>query len=831
VTRLAGIGRRAAIALGIAVAYYAGCRVGFLLTFSPLTPSVLWPSNAILTAALLLTPPRRWWLCLLAALPAHVAVYAGSPRPLALVLALFLTNCSEAVIAAGAVRRFGLTAPALFDSLRAVGIFIVCAGFVAPFVSSFLEAGAAAILAAQDYWLVWQTRFFANALTALTVVPALVLVAGKGLAWVRRGFDRQLSEAVLVWLGIVAVGLALFDGPRAVMGFIVLVAVPFALLLSLLVWAAVRLGPVATSLAVLTVEVLAIWGAARGQWPFDLLAPADSVVSLQIFLIGVAIPLLCLAALIEERQRDQEALKARLRFEEMLSRLSRAFVHLPSDEVDRTIDAWLRRLGEHLGSDHMAIFQLSTHDRTLTPTHAWIANGTAGPSGERPWLPALNGRLHDSPLMITDLGVISFGARRTGEPWPPPMIPQLRLVAEVFANAITRKQAESALRASEFIKTAVLGSLTSGVAVLDRLGRVVAINEAWHRLGHDSGTDPDGIGVGASCVEVCAHALAPGSAYAGEAQAAIEAVIAGTRADFALEYPRAAAGGERWFALSVLPLNRVEGGAVVSLTEITQRKRVELDAQRTRQELAHFTRVSTMGELTASLAHELSQPLTGILANAQAAQRLLAAAPPNLDEVRASLADIVADDRRAGDIIRRLRDLLKKGETRRVLLDLNALVGDVVKLVSSDALIRGVAITLEVDPALPLLRADRVQLQQVVLNLLMNAMDAVAGTAEAARVVVVRTRRLDGQAAQVSVEDWGPGIAEDTAARIFEPFYTTKSDGLGMGLSIARSIVEAHGGCLWATNNPTGGATFHFTVSRSGLEPAGGAAGRPRPPA
>jgi signal transduction histidine kinase len=247
---------------------------------------------------------------------------------------------------------------------------------------------------------------------------------------------------------------------------------------------------------------------------------------------------------------------------------------------------------------------------------------------------------------------------------------------------------------------------------------------------------------------------------------------------------------------------------------------VELEAQRTRDEMAHFTRVSTMGELTASLAHELSQPLTGILANAQAAQRLLAATPPNLEEVRASLGDIVADDRRAGDIIRRLRELLKKSEPRRMVLDLNALVEDVVKLVGSDALSRSVSITVDPDPALPPLRADRVQLQQVVLNLLMNAMEAMATTPEGARAVSIRTQCLDGQAAHVSVKDAGPGITEDALARIFEPFYTTKPDGMGMGLSIARSIVEAHGGRLWATGNPSGGATFHFTVTLTGAEHA-----------
>ncbi|HEX9822115.1 MAG TPA: ATP-binding protein [Methylomirabilota bacterium] len=797
----------AGIVLVVVVAYYAGSRIGLHLKFEPLAPSLLWPPNAILTAALLLAPRRRWGLILLAALPAHLLARLDSPLPLALILALFVTNCSESLIAAAVVRRLGFTASGLFDSLRAAGVFIACAGFVAPFASSFADAAAASVLGGKDYWLVWETRFFANALTALTLVPVIVLIAGKWRAWVRRGLDRRLLEAVGVWLGIVVVGLSLLDVPRGVIGFSVLMAVPFAVLLSLLVWSAVRLGPAGSSLAVLTVEILAIGGAARGQWPFDVLSRADNVLSLQIFLIGVAIPLLCLAALIEEQQRDEEALESRLRFEEMLSRLARAFVHLPSDQVDRTIDAWLRRLGEHLQSDHVAIFELSPADKTLVPTHSWVADGAW-----QPGLSALDGGLHDSPLMITDYGVLSFGARRNGEPWPPEVIPQLRLVAEVFANALTRKQAENALRASEAVKAAILASLTSGVAVLDRRGRVVAINEAWHTLGPSEAASA-GVTVGATCVEVCAYALPPDSAYAREAQAAIEAVIAGVRSDFALEYPRAAAAGERWFAMSVLPLNRTEGGAVVSLIDITQRKRMELEARQTRHELAHFTRVSTMGELTASLAHELSQPLTGILANAQAALRLLAAAPPDLDEVRDSLIDIVDDDRRAGDIIRRLRELLKKGETRRVRLDLNAVVSDVVKLVGSDALMRGVAITVDLDPALPLLSADRVQLQQVVLNLLMNAMEAMTGTVEAARSVVIRTECLDAGTVHVSIEDRGRGIALDAADKIFEPFYTTKPDGMGMGLSIARSIIEAHDGHVWAANNPTGGAIFHFTLA------------------
>jgi len=278
------------------------------------------------------------------------------------------------------------------------------------------------------------------------------------------------------------------------------------------------------------------------------------------------------------------------------------------------------------------------------------------------------------------------------------------------------------------------------------------------------------------------------------------------------------ASGERWFEMSVLPLNRAEGGAVVSLTDITRRKQMEIEAQQTRQELAHFTRVSAMGELAASLAHELNQPLAGILANAQAGQRFLTAGRPDLEEIRAILTDIVADDRRAGEVIRRLREMLRKAAPSRVLLDLNALIGDVAKLLSSDALIRGLSIVHDFDPKLPQVTGDRVELQQVVLNLLVNAMEAMAVPDAAGRIVVVRTACADPGTVEVSVQDTGTGIGG--TASIFEPFYTTKAEGLGMGLSIARSIIEAHGGRIWAENNETGGATFHFALAAAGQEMA-----------
>jgi signal transduction histidine kinase len=242
------------------------------------------------------------------------------------------------------------------------------------------------------------------------------------------------------------------------------------------------------------------------------------------------------------------------------------------------------------------------------------------------------------------------------------------------------------------------------------------------------------------------------------------------------------------------------------------RRRSEMEGQRLRQDLAHVGRVSTMGELTASLAHELNQPLTAILSNAQAAQRILASDKGDLGEIREILGDIVEDDKRAGEVIHRLRGFLRKSNTELAALDIGELVSQVARLVSSDAIIRNVAIRLDLAPGLPPVCGDRVQLQQVILNLLMNGLDAMRESGEGERTLVLRTESGGPATVVVAVEDSGVGIDEADLDHVFHAFYTTKPDGLGMGLAIARSIVEAHGGHLEARNNPGGGATFSFTL-------------------
>jgi two-component system, LuxR family, sensor kinase FixL len=249
------------------------------------------------------------------------------------------------------------------------------------------------------------------------------------------------------------------------------------------------------------------------------------------------------------------------------------------------------------------------------------------------------------------------------------------------------------------------------------------------------------------------------------------------------------------------------------------RKQGELEAQRLRQDLTHIGRVSALGELAASLAHELNQPLTAILSNAQAAQRLLAVDTANLEEVREILRDIVTDDKRAGDIIHRLSGLIKKGDLEFGPLDLNEIVGEVTWLVKSDAILRNVSLSLEFADDLPKVRGDRVQLQQVVLNLVLNGLDAMHEPGAGERTLVIRTAGDGAGAVAISVQDAGIGIDENNVDQLFHPLFTTKTEGLGMGLAIARTIVDAHGGRLSAANNVTAGATFRFSlpVSREGV--------------
>lgn len=250
--------------------------------------------------------------------------------------------------------------------------------------------------------------------------------------------------------------------------------------------------------------------------------------------------------------------------------------------------------------------------------------------------------------------------------------------------------------------------------------------------------------------------------------------------------------------------------------DVTQRKEAEQALQEQRTELAHLSRVTMLGELSGSLAHELNQPLTAILSNAQAAQRFIARPDLDKEELGEILQDIVEADQRAGEVIRSLRALFKKGQVERQVVNLNAIISDVLKLVRSDALNRRVTVQTDLDPREPSVVADPVQLQQVLLNLILNAIDAMSATPETDRQLSVSSRVLEDGNTRVSVRDHGTGIAEELREKIFEPFFTTKPHGLGLGLGMCRSILDAHGSKLELDPAATNGAEFFFILPAEG---------------
>jgi PAS domain S-box-containing protein len=279
-------------------------------------------------------------------------------------------------------------------------------------------------------------------------------------------------------------------------------------------------------------------------------------------------------------------------------------------------------------------------------------------------------------------------------------------------------------------------------------------------------------------------------------------------------------GSEVPVEIGLSPIHTSKGLLVLaSIVDITERKLAELEAARQRHDLAHLARVTALGELSSSLAHELTHPLTAILSNAQAAQRFLADDNVDLDEVREILNDIVAQDQRAGDVIHSVRLMLKKGELQEHCddVDLNEVILDVVNLMRSDLINRNVTLDTDLAQKLPAITGDRVQLQQVLLNLALNGCEAMADYNSSERRLLIASQWENG-AVRVSVADRGSGIPEEKMQQVFERFFTTKKEGMGLGLSVCRTIIDAHRGKIWATNDAGCGATFHFSLPIVGAE-------------
>jgi PAS domain S-box-containing protein len=380
------------------------------------------------------------------------------------------------------------------------------------------------------------------------------------------------------------------------------------------------------------------------------------------------------------------------------------------------------------------------------------------------------------------------------------------LIVVLVANLLKLRRAKQALHQSEERLSLAMAAADLGVWMLD-----IPRNRAWASANWRLmfGIPPDAA-ISLETVLQRVHAD-DRAAWRQTVQRAVEG-----RADYQSEHRVVLPDGrQRWIAARGRLDSRAGAKKPRLLgvsVDITERKLAEVEVQRQREQLAHVSRVSVMGELAASVAHELNQPLGAILSNAEAAELFLKQDPPALGELGAILADIRKDDERAGEVIRRMRTLLRKHELERQPLEINPVAEDVLRLVSADAALRKIGISAEMAPRLPAIRGDRIHLQQVLLNLILNAMEAMTKQPLERRRLTVRTCRTNDGEVELSVADSGPGIQPDALPRLFEPFFTTKESGIGMGLSISRKIVEAHHGRIWAENHPAGGAVFHVTL-------------------
>ncbi len=404
------------------------------------------------------------------------------------------------------------------------------------------------------------------------------------------------------------------------------------------------------------------------------------------------------------------------------------------------------------------------------------------------------------------IGGISFSAFRSTRTWPHDVIARLKIVGELIAQALTRTRAEEALRRSEARWRSVFETSLLGISLIDQNLRFLAANAAFQAmLGY---TEEEFRQL--SFLDLSFEENRQGS------RTLLTELQQGKRQHYdVVKQYRRKDGSPSWVHTYVSKMSGAESQPPIFLAttvDITERKRTE-DALRTVQsDLARVARLTMMGEMTAAIAHEVNQPLAAIVANGAAGLRWLGRAPPDLDEVRTTLQEIVTQGHHASEVIGSIRAMFKKDSQDKTSLDLNELIGEILVLVRGELQTQRTSVDTMLTPDLPQVLGDRVQLQQVMLNLIMNAIEAMNVVTDRARILRLASEASKFGEIIITVEDSGSGIDPKNLDHIFETFFTTKSNGMGMGLSICRSIVEAHGGRLSAAPGKLHGAIFQMVL-------------------
>jgi signal transduction histidine kinase len=574
----------------------------------------------------------------------------------------------------------------------------------------------------------------------------------------------------------------------------------------------------------------------------------DYVWGIALLLTLEALLILYLLAERRRRRRAQEQLADRLRVEILVARVSSDFANLQGGQIDQAILRSLKNLQEFFRSSVACVWQSQNHGTQLLCTHQWpqgvIAQRSVVSPGEFP--DTLNELLRgETVLLAADvesnrekfkslhnsairsllaipmqsekrfLGALTLVNATEARSWSPDIVPQLGTMADILGGALARQHAAQALRQSEVLKSVILDYMGSAVVVIDNEGTILEVNQHWvDSATRDGAAEQFRVGVGMNYLDVCRRDI--GSEEAVQALSGIRSVLSGATRTFESEYACDSPSESRWFRMTVIRLPRSTGGAMIIHFDITRQKLAELERKRMQEEAAQLHRATEMGQLVASLAHELTQPLAAILSNAQAGSFLATGPEPDIAEISAALRDIIEDDQRARSVLNNVRALLKKHAIAPHRVDLNHIVEAVTQIVKSSAQLRGVQIisALPNDPVFVL--GDEVPLQQVVINLINNAMDAMSLVPAERRVITLRTAvQSPSGSGLLVVKDYGPGVPDELRAKLFQPFFTTKSEGLGMGLAICQTILQTLGGSIQLQDNAESGATFHVVLPPS----------------
>jgi PAS domain S-box-containing protein len=789
-------------ALLVAIGYALAARLGVALVLPGAHVSALWAPNALLLAALLLTRRQYWWVYLVVVLPAHLLALATVPGVLLTrALIQYVANCATAFVAAAALSA---VVPGMrrIDSMRTVIAFIVLAAIVSPVLTSIPAAAAYyALNISGVFWLTAIGRTLTNSFAILTLVPLILHAA----TWLRQEEPtirrvRAIETSLLVSSLAVAVALVIAAPEVLVQHYWTLLLVLFIVTL----WAAVHFGVAGVSASSLVLGVLATLGML--QQPVLLVghSPQESMVWLLLVVVCLSMTLLLLATALEETRNLQRA--GTVRDAKLGTMFARSIVPTVIWRSDGSI-----------ADANPAFFQLTGYTPTELAGAALQVHHLIDTAGD--------GGLADSARAAATLDTGGAPVERKlvlrGGQRIPVLISGCRFPGSANEGTACMfdlsplRRVESERQQTQSLYAAVLASLHDQIMVLDQSGVVIEANPAWRRFAETYGTRQwERAGIGAQFLTACS-AAAREQAPVAQLLQAVRDVLAGLAVRRSMEFS-SDAEGSLWYEVSVEPLRRPEGGAVITRTDITANKRAMTQAREQRQQLTHLGRAAVLGELSGAFAHELAQPLTAILGNAEAALQTVLRGEANSPEIEEILRDIIRDDVRAADVIQRLRSMLTQGETERQSVDLNQVVHEVLALAHSDLLTRNVSVVTQPCAPAPIVVADPVQLQQVLLNLAINACEAMSDKPPAERRLTITTRIVDGGAAvECSVSDRGGGVKPEYMERIFQPFVTTKKHGLGLGLAICRSIIEAHGGRLWA-ENVQDGAVFSFTA-RTGV--------------